>query len=167
MKFSSTSAAVVSGLVVAVLGGGVAVYGTRADAIADAARMRAAEAAAATLPEPTNLTTVPADAARPGGPLQGQAEAIMGSGAAEWTLMAYDIDRHQTLFAINADKPSIPASNNKVYGAIWALDIRAVITLRTTSVSVSPERLALARSTLTVNWGRSMPCLLQIVGTWV
>jgi D-alanyl-D-alanine carboxypeptidase/D-alanyl-D-alanine-endopeptidase (penicillin-binding protein 4) len=121
MRFSSSSA-VFAALSVAVLGGGVAVYGTRATAIADAARMRAvmdslpAEAPAA-------LRVIPADAAKPGGPLQAQAEALVGSGAAEWTLMAYSLDRRQTLFAINADQPKTPASNNKVYGAVWALTL--------------------------------------------
>lgn len=120
---SSASAAVVAGLTVALLGGGVAVYGTRADAIADAARMRAAEAALASAASPSSVRTIPADAARPGGPLQAQAEAIVGSGAPEWSLMAYSIDRHQTLFAINPEKPSTPASNNKVFSSVWALTL--------------------------------------------
>ena len=120
MKFSSSSA-VFAALAASVLGGGVAVYGTRATAIADAARMRAAMDS---LPAgaPASLRVIPADAAKPGGPLQAQAEALVGSAAAEWTLMAYSIDRQQTLFAINADKPMTPASNNKVFGAVWALN---------------------------------------------
>jgi len=119
MRFSSSSA-VFAALAAAVMGGGVAVYGTRAEAIADAARMRAAMDS---LPAeaPGSLRVIPADAAKPGGPLQAQAEALVGSGAAEWTLLAYSLDRRQTLFAINADKPMTPASNNKVYGAVWAL----------------------------------------------
>ncbi|HEY0037859.1 MAG TPA: hypothetical protein VGB66_14280, partial [Longimicrobium sp.] len=112
MRISSNSA-VVAALAASLLGGGAAVYGTRATAINDAARMRAAMA---DLPAeaPGALRVIPADAAKPGGPLQAQAEALVGSGAAEWTLMAYSLDRQETLFAINADKPLIPASNNKV-----------------------------------------------------
>jgi D-alanyl-D-alanine carboxypeptidase/D-alanyl-D-alanine-endopeptidase (penicillin-binding protein 4) len=119
MKLSSSSA-VVAALTAALLGGGVAVYGTRATAIADAARMRAAMDS---LPPggPVDARVIPADAAKPGGPLQAQAEALVGSGAAEWSLMAYSLDRKETLFAINADQPKIPASNNKVFGAVWAL----------------------------------------------
>ncbi|HKP77348.1 MAG TPA: D-alanyl-D-alanine carboxypeptidase/D-alanyl-D-alanine-endopeptidase, partial [Longimicrobiaceae bacterium] len=66
---------------------------------------------------------IPPEAAQPGGPLQAQAEALVGSNAADWTLMAYSIDRHETLFAINADQPKTPASNNKVFGAVWALHL--------------------------------------------
>jgi serine-type D-Ala-D-Ala carboxypeptidase/endopeptidase (penicillin-binding protein 4) len=119
MKFSSSSA-VLAAVTLSMLGGGVAVYGTRATAIADAARMRAVMDS---LPAAASgsLRLIPAEAARPGGPLQAQAEALVGSAAAEWTLFAYSLDRHETLFAINADKPLIPASNNKVFGAVWAL----------------------------------------------
>lgn len=120
MKFSSSSA-VFAALAVSVLGGGVAVYGTRAEAINDAARMRAVMDALPAADASATLRVIPADAVKPGGPLQAQAEAIVGSAAAEWTLMAWSIDRQQTLFAINADQPKTPASNNKVFGAVWAL----------------------------------------------
>ncbi|HEX8693015.1 MAG TPA: D-alanyl-D-alanine carboxypeptidase/D-alanyl-D-alanine-endopeptidase [Longimicrobium sp.] len=93
-------------------GGGLAAY---RGASPDAARRPASAAPA--------ILTVPADAGRPGGPLQGQAEAIVGGAAAEWTVMAWSVDRRQTLFAINADQAKIPASNNKVYSSIWALDV--------------------------------------------
>lgn len=121
MKFRSTSA-VFAALAISLLGGGAAVYGTRADAIKDAARMRAAVEA---LPEGAApaVRVIPPEAAKPGGPLQAQAEAIVGGQSSEWTLMAYSLDRNETLFAINAETPLIPASNNKVYGAIWALHL--------------------------------------------
>ena len=55
------------------------------------------------------------------GPLQGQAEALVPN-RGEWTIMAYSLDRNETLFAINSEQPKTPASNNKVFSSIWALD---------------------------------------------
>ncbi|HEX6746224.1 MAG TPA: D-alanyl-D-alanine carboxypeptidase/D-alanyl-D-alanine-endopeptidase [Longimicrobium sp.] len=121
MKSSGTTLTA-GALVLALAGGGVAVYGTRASAISDAARMRAAEAEAATAPA-NRFRAIPPDAATAtDGPLQAQAQAIVGSGEG-WTLMAYSVDRQQTLFAINADQARIPASNNKVFSTIWALEM--------------------------------------------
>lgn len=57
-----------------------------------------------------------------GGPLQAQAEAIVPNGG-DWTIMAYSLDRGEPLFAINADEAKIPASNNKVFSAAWALEV--------------------------------------------
>lgn len=122
MKFRSTPV-LVAALAASVLGGGVAVYGTRAEAINDAARMRAAMDALPPDAGPTAVRVIPPDAVKPGGPLQAQAEAIVGAQAAEWTLLAYSLDRNETLFAINADQPKTPASNNKVFGAVWALHL--------------------------------------------
>ena len=56
------------------------------------------------------------------GPLQAQAEAIVPN-RDEWSILAWSLDRNQPLFAINADRAVIPASNNKVYSAIWAMDV--------------------------------------------
>ena len=56
------------------------------------------------------------------GPLQAQADAAVPN-KSEWTIMAYSLDRNQTLFAINAEQPKVPASNNKVFSAIWALGV--------------------------------------------
>jgi D-alanyl-D-alanine carboxypeptidase/D-alanyl-D-alanine-endopeptidase (penicillin-binding protein 4) len=56
------------------------------------------------------------------GPLQAQADAVVPN-KSEWTIMAYSLDRNQTLFAINAEQPKVPASNNKVYSSIWALGV--------------------------------------------
>jgi D-alanyl-D-alanine carboxypeptidase/D-alanyl-D-alanine-endopeptidase (penicillin-binding protein 4) len=119
MKFSSTGLTA-AGLLIAATGGGLAVYGTRASAISDAARMRAAEKAAAAAPAVGHVRTIPEAAATAAGPLQAQAQAIVGNGEG-WSLLAYSIDKQQTLFAINADQVRIPASNNKVYSTIWAL----------------------------------------------
>jgi D-alanyl-D-alanine carboxypeptidase/D-alanyl-D-alanine-endopeptidase (penicillin-binding protein 4) len=80
----------------------------------------ATEASAAEAPKPA-VRMVPADAAHARGPLQAQAEAIVGPGQKEWTLMAWSVDRQETLFAINADSALVPASNNKVFSAVWAL----------------------------------------------
>lgn len=63
----------------------------------------------------------PAPPAAPG-PLQAQAEALV-SNPDEWGLMAYSLDRNEVLFAINADRIRVPASNNKVYSSIWALEL--------------------------------------------
>jgi D-alanyl-D-alanine carboxypeptidase/D-alanyl-D-alanine-endopeptidase (penicillin-binding protein 4) len=57
-----------------------------------------------------------------GGPLQAQASAMVPN-QDEWSVFAWSVDRNQPLFAINADKALIPASNNKVYSAIWALAV--------------------------------------------
>jgi D-alanyl-D-alanine carboxypeptidase/D-alanyl-D-alanine-endopeptidase (penicillin-binding protein 4) len=119
MKPSSTLI-LSTGLLVAMASGGLAVYGTRANAIDDAARMRAAEEVAASTPERA-VRHVPAAAATAGGPLQAQAEAMVGP-AGGWSVMAWSVDRQQTLFAINADKAMVPASNNKVYSTVWALE---------------------------------------------
>jgi D-alanyl-D-alanine carboxypeptidase/D-alanyl-D-alanine-endopeptidase (penicillin-binding protein 4) len=56
------------------------------------------------------------------GPLQAQADAVVPN-KSEWTIMAYSLDRNETLFAINAEQPKVPASNNKVFSAIWALGV--------------------------------------------
>ncbi len=56
------------------------------------------------------------------GALQGQAQAITNATGGKWSAMAWSIKTGQTLFDINADEPRIPASNNKVFSAIWALD---------------------------------------------
>jgi D-alanyl-D-alanine carboxypeptidase/D-alanyl-D-alanine-endopeptidase (penicillin-binding protein 4) len=57
-----------------------------------------------------------------GGPLQAQASALVPN-QSEWSVFAWSLDRNQPLFAINADQAIIPASNNKVYSAIWALAV--------------------------------------------
>jgi D-alanyl-D-alanine carboxypeptidase/D-alanyl-D-alanine-endopeptidase (penicillin-binding protein 4) len=56
-----------------------------------------------------------------GGPLQAQAEAILG-GASGWGVMAWSLDRDEPLFAVNADQAMIIASNNKVFTSVFALD---------------------------------------------
>lgn len=66
-----------------------------------------------------------AAAAAQGGaaPLQAAAEEIVGRTSGEWSVMAWSIDGGQALFAINANDPLVPASNNKVFTSIWALDV--------------------------------------------
>ncbi len=56
------------------------------------------------------------------GPLQAQAAAMVPN-PGEWSILAWSLDRNEPLFAINAEQPVIPASNNKVYSAIWALGV--------------------------------------------
>lgn len=53
--------------------------------------------------------------------LQAEAERLV-SGGGDWGIMAWSIDRNQPLISINASEPRTPASNNKVFTAIWALD---------------------------------------------
>ncbi|MDQ3556022.1 MAG: D-alanyl-D-alanine carboxypeptidase/D-alanyl-D-alanine-endopeptidase, partial [Gemmatimonadota bacterium] len=68
------------------------------------------------------LAPLPSDAQnRP--PLQGQAEAIVGRSGEQWGVMAWSVDRNVPLFAIDSEDLRIPASNNKVFTAIWALDM--------------------------------------------
>jgi serine-type D-Ala-D-Ala carboxypeptidase/endopeptidase (penicillin-binding protein 4) len=103
-------------------GGSVTAWRAAGPEGASALRRTAAptEAEAAEAPKPA-VRTVPMDAAHARGPLQAQAEAIVGPNAREWTLMAWSVDRQETLFAINADSALVPASNNKVFSSIWAL----------------------------------------------
>jgi D-alanyl-D-alanine carboxypeptidase/D-alanyl-D-alanine-endopeptidase (penicillin-binding protein 4) len=54
-------------------------------------------------------------------PLQAAAEGLIGGNADEWSVFAWSIDRGSPIFAVRADSVMIPASNNKVFTAIWAL----------------------------------------------
>jgi len=54
--------------------------------------------------------------------LQHEAERLVGSASDAWGIMAWSIDRQQPLIAINPSVARIPASNNKILTAIWALD---------------------------------------------
>ena len=103
--------------VILVAGGGVA-----AAARGRPPAEKRAAPAAAEAPAKTSVVLPPASAATEAGPLQAQVDAIVGGAKDEWTLMAWSFDDRRTLFAVNADQPYIPASNNKVYSAIWALD---------------------------------------------
>ncbi|HEX2095633.1 MAG TPA: D-alanyl-D-alanine carboxypeptidase/D-alanyl-D-alanine-endopeptidase [Longimicrobiaceae bacterium] len=75
-----------------------------------------AATAALLVPEPAPSRQVQA-------PLQAAAAGIVGGSADEWSILAWSLDRRRPLFAINADSILIPASNNKVFTAIWALDV--------------------------------------------
>lgn len=54
-------------------------------------------------------------------PLQAAAAGLIGGNADEWSVFAWSIDRNRPIFAVRADSVMIPASNNKVFTAIWAL----------------------------------------------
>lgn len=54
-------------------------------------------------------------------PLQAAAQGLIGGNADEWSVFAWSIDRNRPIFAVRADSVMIPASNNKVFTAIWAL----------------------------------------------
>ncbi|HVH12712.1 MAG TPA: D-alanyl-D-alanine carboxypeptidase/D-alanyl-D-alanine-endopeptidase, partial [Longimicrobium sp.] len=54
------------------------------------------------------------------GPLQAQAASLVPN-PDEWSILAWSLDRNEPLFALNANRSVVPASNNKVYTAIWAL----------------------------------------------
>lgn len=77
-----------------------------------AAALVAAAAAPARVPPPME-----------GGPLQAQAAAILPGAAEGWSVFAWSVDRKETLFAINPHEVRIPASNNKVFSAVWAMDV--------------------------------------------
>ncbi|HUE95534.1 MAG TPA: D-alanyl-D-alanine carboxypeptidase, partial [Longimicrobiaceae bacterium] len=69
------------------------------------------------------LVAQPVPAQAPGvPPLQAEAERIVQGASGEWGVVAWSIDRQRPLVAINAGRPMVPASNNKVFTAIWALD---------------------------------------------
>jgi serine-type D-Ala-D-Ala carboxypeptidase/endopeptidase (penicillin-binding protein 4) len=59
----------------------------------------------------------------PGYPLQRAAQEIVASVPGSWGIMAWSIDRREILFAVNARSVFVPASNNKVFTSIWALDL--------------------------------------------
>lgn len=56
-------------------------------------------------------------------PLQAQAEAIVGRAGDDWSVLAWSLDRNQPLFAIRPNEVMIPASNNKVFTAVWAMAV--------------------------------------------
>lgn len=55
--------------------------------------------------------------------LQSGAEAIVSRVSGSWGVVAWSIDRNESLISINADSLFIPASNNKIFSSIWALDL--------------------------------------------
>lgn len=56
-------------------------------------------------------------------PLQAQAQAIVAGTSGEWGVFAWSIDQQRPVISIGAETPLGPASNNKVFTAIWALDV--------------------------------------------
>src|SRR5690606_14180915 len=56
-------------------------------------------------------------------PLQAEAESIVAQAGGEWGVVAYSITSGKPLISINGSMPLVPASNNKVFTAIWALDV--------------------------------------------
>jgi serine-type D-Ala-D-Ala carboxypeptidase/endopeptidase (penicillin-binding protein 4) len=56
-------------------------------------------------------------------PLQLQAQEIVRRVGGDWGVVVWSIDRGDALVSINPNVALIPASNNKVYTAIWALDL--------------------------------------------
>ncbi len=57
------------------------------------------------------------------GETQRRAEEIVARTSGDWGVFAWSIDQERPLVMINADEALIPASNNKVLTAIWALDM--------------------------------------------
>jgi serine-type D-Ala-D-Ala carboxypeptidase/endopeptidase (penicillin-binding protein 4) len=70
---------------------------------------------------PASAAALAQDAGAP--PLQAQAEQIVAKVSGEWGVLAWSIDSGQPLMSINADRLFIPASNNKVFSSVWALDL--------------------------------------------
>jgi D-alanyl-D-alanine carboxypeptidase/D-alanyl-D-alanine-endopeptidase (penicillin-binding protein 4) len=54
-------------------------------------------------------------------PLQDEAERIVAKVGGDWGVMAWSIDRGEPLILIHPNEVRTPASNNKVFTAIWAL----------------------------------------------
>jgi D-alanyl-D-alanine carboxypeptidase/D-alanyl-D-alanine-endopeptidase (penicillin-binding protein 4) len=79
----------------------------------------AAFAAALALPATVQSRQAAPPAAQP--PLQAAVQGLIGGNADEWSVYAWSMDRGRPLFAVNADSIMVPASNNKVFTAIWAL----------------------------------------------
>ncbi len=55
--------------------------------------------------------------------IQQRAEAIVGTVPGSWGVAAWSIDRDRQVISINASAALAPASNNKVFTSIWALDV--------------------------------------------
>jgi PBP4 family serine-type D-alanyl-D-alanine carboxypeptidase len=56
-------------------------------------------------------------------PLQAQAEEIVKKVGGDWGVVAWKVESRQPLIEINAHEVRIPASNNKVFTSIWAMDV--------------------------------------------
>ena len=54
--------------------------------------------------------------------LQAAAEILVAEASGAWGVMAWSIDKNAPLISIDASNPRVPASNNKIFTAIWALD---------------------------------------------
>ncbi|HET7273746.1 MAG TPA: D-alanyl-D-alanine carboxypeptidase/D-alanyl-D-alanine-endopeptidase [Longimicrobiaceae bacterium] len=54
--------------------------------------------------------------------LQSAAEAIVAGASGEWGVVAWSLDRDVPLISIRAEDIQIPASNNKIFTSIWALN---------------------------------------------
>lgn len=57
------------------------------------------------------------------GPLQALAEQLIGKVGGEWSVLAWSVERQRPLFAVNPHAIVVPASNNKVFTSIWALEV--------------------------------------------
>lgn len=55
--------------------------------------------------------------------VQALAEEVIRGAGGTWGVFAWSIDRERPLISINPRTALIPASNNKVFTAIWALDV--------------------------------------------
>jgi serine-type D-Ala-D-Ala carboxypeptidase/endopeptidase (penicillin-binding protein 4) len=64
-----------------------------------------------------------AAAAQEAPPLQAAAQQIVAGASGSWGVMAWSIDADRPLIAINANQALVPASNNKVFTSVWALDL--------------------------------------------
>jgi D-alanyl-D-alanine carboxypeptidase/D-alanyl-D-alanine-endopeptidase (penicillin-binding protein 4) len=112
MKYRTTLPLLAVPMAVALVG--LTVPGTRGSAARPSSAARSAPPAA--------LASASAIHAAPSGALQPQAQALLGSGEG-WSVMAWSVDRGEPLFAVNAEQVRTPASNNKVFTAIWALTV--------------------------------------------
>lgn len=74
----------------------------------------------ATAPAAAQEPPLPETAAMP---LQAHLERIVSRENEDWGILAWSLEREQPLFAVNPNRVMIPASNNKVFTAVWALAV--------------------------------------------
>jgi len=68
------------------------------------------------------VASAPASEAQAPPPLQEQARSIVEGVSGEWGAVAWSLDRNEVLFSINPHQVLVPASTNKIFTTVWALD---------------------------------------------
>jgi D-alanyl-D-alanine carboxypeptidase/D-alanyl-D-alanine-endopeptidase (penicillin-binding protein 4) len=71
----------------------------------------------------SSVSAIPVHAQAAAPPLQAQAEEILKKVGGDWGVVAWQVNGRKPLIEINAHEVRIPASNNKVFTSIWAMDV--------------------------------------------